>query len=180
MGSYLEIGILTEVIIPKQVYGDPIDIEVIQQSVFQKYLLDSTLYTIQDQESSYCLTLNPKVLQSHIAYFLQKQMSCMKVYTYMQEEWEGLQSVLNASTRSEDILTIANQRRFRNFQSVEIYDYVEAPFRSLNIRLKCIAYHSEGKILAEEFIKTAHYLMKLIRHSDPTNPLVNTVIVAIQ
>ncbi|MGR5881095.1 hypothetical protein ACT7DC_02615 [Bacillus cereus] len=180
MGSYLEIGILTEITIPKQVYGDPIDIEGIQQSVFRKFLLDSTLYTIQEQENSYCMTLNLKVLQSNISLFLQKQKSSMKVYTYMQEEWESLQSLLNTSTTLEGILAIANQRRFINFQSVEIYDYVETPFRSLNIRMKMISYHSEGKILAEEFMKTAHYLMTLIRHSDPSNPLVNTVIVAIQ
>ncbi|MES9670578.1 hypothetical protein [Bacillus pseudomycoides] len=180
MGSYLQIGLLTVANIPKQVNNHQVNVEDIQQHFFKAYMLNPLLYTITENEDMYCIKLNMNVLQTNVQKFLQKQFSFMELNKYIQEDWETLKIALSSPITSEEILALANEKRFVCFQFGDIYSPVWIKQNILRVQMKILCYHIEGKILAEEFIGTAHYLMRLIRMSDTVNPLVDTVIVTIQ
>lgn len=182
MGSYLQAGLVMHMRFPKENKNKPTDVSAILSFLQKQLQLDTDLYTATEEKDKYLLSMKKDIFSEHIHSFLETQFSYMDENEHRQKEWNVLQTKLKECSFDE-MGKLASGRYYASFsdaQTTVLYRNPNVWFDTLQIEVDMIVFAVEGKIIAEQFHLFSHYMAKLIRLSDPKNPLTHATFIEVQ
>lgn len=176
MGSYLQIGIVTTIEFPKVQQEKEVDKEQVLLFLQEKYQINVNLYDMTEEDGEYILSLRDEFLTSHLVSFLETQFSYMDSNEHREKEWQTLKPKLEEMTVDE-MKELAEDNYYCCFAKSSARGYYRNPnvwFETAPIDIEMIVYHTEGKVIAEQFSDARYYFLKLLRLAGGENPLSHT------
>lgn len=137
-----------------------VDFEELKEGLAKEISLE--LYEVEEFESAYIFSLRNDVLENgKLAKFLAEQYELLNV---AKDRAEKIIDSLKGLNKADDIIELAEQKSFENFQSISIYDNIYCTMweHRVMVEYEMIIFMLEGKIMMECYRRFLRYLENLI------------------
>lgn len=162
MGQYIQAGICYQIgASKKDMNRSDVKIDDVKKELGKELSLD--LYESGENESEYFFSLKPEIIEKNdLSEFLSEQYKLLNVD---KKYSDGIISRLKETGSAEDIINLAEQKEFANFQDSGTRGLIECGWNRIAVGYCTIIFMLEGKILMEAYNDFLLYVERLIRKS---------------
>lgn len=161
MGQYIQAGICNRIKVSKrEMEENRVDFEDFKEGLAKEVQID--LYEIEEVEGGYVFLLRNDVLENgDLVKFLSEQYELLNI---PKDRAEKIIDSLKVVSRADDIIELAEQKKYENFQYSSIYDNVYCTMweHRVMVEYEMMIFMLEGKIMMESYRRFIRYLENLI------------------
>lgn len=161
MGEYIQAGICNRINVSKrEMEQNRVNFEELKEGLAKEVALD--LYEVEEFESAYIFSLRDDILENgDLVKFLSEQYELLNV---AKDRAEKIIDSLEGLHKADEIIELADQKRFENFQSIGVYDNIYCTMRERRVMVEyeMMIFMLEGKIMMESYRRFLRYIENLI------------------
>lgn len=166
MGQYIQAGICNRIKVSKrEMEENRVNFEEFKEGLAKEISLD--LYEIEEVESGYIFSLKNDVLANgDLEKFLSEQYELLNI---AKDRAKKIIDSLKGLSRADDIIELAERKKFENFQYISIYDNIYCTMweHRVMVEYELMIFMLEGKIMMECYRRFLRYIEKLIKKDNP-------------
>ena len=166
MGRYLAIGLKTELTIRKKNAEKAFNTVQEAISTVRKELASEEAYDMIEVEDFVCFKLKPKLLETELVNFLHEFYTIRYGDISKSAEHNKILSALQKCNSASEIVNIAEEMRFEDFQKDNYWDNVflnDGRWDNLTVYMQGIDLSLDGKIVMECYSSLFCFLTTLIQ-----------------
>ncbi|WP_160691688.1 hypothetical protein [Clostridium sp. C2-6-12] len=161
MGQYIQAGICHRIKVSKiEMEQNRVNFEELKEGFAKEVLLE--LYDVEEFESAYIFSLRNDVLENgDLVKFLVEQYELLNI---SKDRTDKIIDSLKGLNKADDIIELAEKKRFENFQCISVYDNIYCTMRERRVMVEyeMMIFMLEGKIMMESYRRFLRYLENLI------------------
>lgn len=161
MGQYIQAGISNRIKVSKrEMEQNRVNLEEFKEGLSKEVSLE--LYDVEELESSYIFSLRNNVLENvELVKFLAEQYELLNI---AKDITEKIIDSLEGLNKADEIIELADQKKFENFQSISVYDNIYCTMweRRVLVEYEMMIFMFEGKIIMESYRGFLRYIENLI------------------
>ena len=161
MGQYIQAGICNRIKVSKrEMEQNRVNFEEFKEGLAKEISLE--LYEVEEFESAYIFSLRNDVLENgDLVKFLVEQYELLNI---AKDRTVKIIDSLKAVGRADDIIELAEQKKYENFQSISIYDNIYCTLweHRVMVEYEMMIFLLEGKIVMECYRRFLRYIENLI------------------
>lgn len=161
MGEYIQAGICNRINVSKrEMEENRVNFQEFKEGLAKEVSLE--LYDFEEFESAYIFSLRNDVLENgDLVKFLSEQYELLNI---AKDRADKIIDSLEGLSRADDIIELAEMKKFENFQSISVYDNIYCTMRERRVMVEyeMMIFMLEGKIMMESYRRFLRYLENLI------------------
>ncbi|OOM09415.1 hypothetical protein [Clostridium saccharobutylicum] len=161
MGQYIQAGICHRIKVSKrEMEQNRVNFEEFKEGLAKEVSLD--LYEVEEFESAYIFSLRNDVLENgDLVKFLVEQYELLNI---AKDRAKKIIDSLKGLNKADDIIELAEHKKFENFQSISVYDNIYCTMleHRVMVEYEMMIFMLEGKIMMECYRRFLRYIENLI------------------